>query len=88
VSSAKSRRAHLYHALQLQLHGQAPCWICGLHMEPHEATLEHLKPHAAGGTLRYDNVVLTHSVCNNRRHNAKKAVAEGETAADAAGPPA
>jgi 5-methylcytosine-specific restriction endonuclease McrA len=70
VSSAKSRRAHLYRSLVLQLHGHAPCWICGLHMEPHDATLEHLKPHAQGGTLRYDNVVLTHSRCNNLRHNA------------------
>jgi hypothetical protein len=71
VSSAKSRRAHLYHSLFLQLHGQVPCWICGLHMTPEEATLEHLKPAARGGTLRHDNVVLTHSNCNNQRHNAK-----------------
>ena len=71
MSSAKSRRAHLYRSLVLQLHGRAPCWICGLHMEPDDATLEHLKPHAQGGTLRYDNVVLTHSHCNNMRHNGK-----------------
>ena len=70
MSNAKSRRAHLYRSLFLQLHGRVPCWICGLHMEPHEATLEHITPHAKGGTLRYDNVVLTHSHCNNMRHNA------------------
>jgi 5-methylcytosine-specific restriction endonuclease McrA len=83
MSSARIRRNTLYRALSLQLHGVVPCWICGQHMASQDATLEHIKPRSLGGTLRYENVVLTHSKCNNDRHNARP-VAAGDAAGSSA----
>jgi 5-methylcytosine-specific restriction endonuclease McrA len=67
-----SRLAHtrdkMYKAVARQLHGVVPCWVCGEHVLPEAATLEHIKPLSEGGNSHIENLAISHEVCNNQRH--------------------
>ena len=76
-------RDKIYKTVARQLHGQVPCWMCGAHVTPHEATLEHIRPLSEGGSSHQDNLAISHAQCNHQRH----AKATQATAAPA-GPPA
>ena len=72
MSSRMSKLSHtrdkIYKAVARQLHGIVPCWLCGEHVLPAEATLEHIKPLVEGGNSHLDNLAISHGACNNRRH--------------------
>jgi 5-methylcytosine-specific restriction endonuclease McrA len=82
-----SRLAHvrgkIYRTVALQLHGVVPCWVCGLHVTPDAATLEHIKPLGEGGNSHLDNLAISHAACNSARH-AKAGVAASQPAGDLA----
>ncbi len=67
-----SRLAHtrdkMYKAVARQLHGVVPCWVCGEHVWPEAATLEHIKPLSEGGNSHIENLAISHELCNNQRH--------------------
>lgn len=67
-----SRLAHtrdkMYKAVARQLHGVVPCWVCGEHVLPEAATLEHIKPLGEGGNSHIENLAISHELCNNQRH--------------------
>ena len=75
----------IYKTVARQLHGVVPCWVCGEHVPPVEATLEHIKPLREGGNSHADNLAISHDACNNGRH-AKRAqgTAPGQIIATAA----
>ena len=50
MSSLGHTRLKLYRTIARQLHGQVPCWVCGAHVEPEQATLEHIQARAEGGS--------------------------------------
>ncbi len=74
-----SRLAHtrdkIYKTVARQLHGQVPCWVCGEHVLPAAATLEHIQPLCEGGNSHAENLAISHELCNSQRH-ATGAVAE------------
>lgn len=61
-------RDKIYKTLARQLHGQVPCWVCGEHVLPEAATLEHIQPLSEGGNSHQDNLAISHEVCNGQRH--------------------
>jgi 5-methylcytosine-specific restriction endonuclease McrA len=61
-------RTKIYNTVARQLHGQVPCWVCGKHVEPHNATLEHIRPQSEGGSSHMENLAISHDFCNNQRH--------------------
>ena len=61
-------RTKMYRAVARQLHGVVPCWVCGEPVAPEDATLEHIKPLAEGGSSHIENLAISHGACNNRRH--------------------
>lgn len=61
-------RDKIYKTVARQLHGQVPCWICGEHVLPEAATLEHIQPLSEGGNSHQENLAISHDVCNNQRH--------------------
>jgi 5-methylcytosine-specific restriction endonuclease McrA len=67
-----SRLAHtrdkMYKAVARQLHGVVPCWVCGVHVLPEAATLEHIQPLSEGGNSHIENLAISHELCNNQRH--------------------
>lgn len=67
-----SRLAHtrdkMYKVLVRQLHGVVPCWVCGEHVLPEAATLEHIQPLSEGGNSHIENLAISHELCNNQRH--------------------
>eukprot|EP01031_Cornospumella_fuschlensis_P052439 gene52439-64097_t len=67
-----SRLAHtrdkIYKTIARQLHGKVPCWVCGEHVLPEAATLEHIKPLSEGGNSHAENLAISHEACNNQRH--------------------
>ena len=67
-----SRLAHtrdkIYKTVARQLHGKVPCWVCGEHVLPAAATLEHILPLSDGGNSHADNLAISHEICNNQRH--------------------
>ncbi len=67
-----SRLAHtrdkMYKAVARQLHGVVPCWVCGEHVLPEAATLEHIQPLSEGGNSHIENLAISHELCNNQRH--------------------
>ena len=67
-----SRLAHtrdkIYKTVARQLHGTVPCWVCGEHVLPAAATLEHMLPLSEGGNSHADNLAISHELCNNQRH--------------------
>lgn len=61
-------RDKIYKTVARQLHGQVPCWVCGEHVLPASATLEHMRPLSEGGNSHLDNLAISHDRCNNQRH--------------------
>jgi 5-methylcytosine-specific restriction endonuclease McrA len=69
-------RLKIYKTVARQLHGKVPCWLCGEHVEPEDATLEHIQPLSEGGSSHQENLAISHDRCNNRRHAKVALVAE------------
>ena len=61
-------RDKIYKTVARQLHGNVPCWVCGQHVAPADATLEHIKPQSQGGNSHLENLAISHAVCNRTRH--------------------
>lgn len=83
-------RTKIYNTVARQLHGQVPCWVCGQHVTPEDATLEHIRPQSEGGSSHLENLAISHDFCNNQRH-IKGSTPEGkrpERSAGAASPAA
>jgi len=70
MSSLKHLRIKMYRVVARQLHGVVPCWICGEHVTPEAATLEHIQPLCEGGNSHAENLAISHEVCNGQRHAA------------------
>lgn len=68
MSKLSHTRDKIYKTVARQLHGQVPCWVCGLHVEPVDATLEHMQPLSEGGNSHAENLAISHDQCNNQRH--------------------
>jgi 5-methylcytosine-specific restriction endonuclease McrA len=78
MSRLSLTRDKIYKTVARQLHGQVPCWVCGAHVLPGAATLEHIRPLSDGGNSHAENLAISHEVCNSQRH-AKGAVPESPT---------
>lgn len=61
-------RDKIYKTITRQLHGVVPCWVCGEHVTPEAATLEHIQPLSQGGNSHAQNLAISHEVCNGQRH--------------------
>ena len=61
-------RDKIYKTVARQLHGVVPCWVCGQHVLPAAATLEHIVPRSEGGNSHQTNLAISHEVCNGQRH--------------------
>ena len=61
-------RDKIYKTVARQLHGVVPCWVCGEHVLPAAATLEHIVPLSEGGNSHQANLAISHEVCNGQRH--------------------
>lgn len=72
-------RDKIYKTVARQLHGVVPCWVCGEHVLPAAATLEHIVPLSEGGNSHQTNLAISHEVCNGQRH-AKGRVTEAQAA--------
>ncbi len=68
MSRLSHTRDKIYKTVARQLHGQVPCWVCGEHVLPAAATLEHIQPLSEGGNSHADNLAISHEVCNSQRH--------------------
>ena len=68
MSRLSLTRDKIYKTVARQLHGQVPCWVCGEHVPPADATLEHIQPLSEGGNSHAENLAISHEGCNNRRH--------------------
>jgi 5-methylcytosine-specific restriction endonuclease McrA len=68
MSKLSHTRDKIYKTVARQLHGVVPCWVCGEHVLPEAATLEHIKPLSEGGNSHAENLAISHDVCNNQRH--------------------
>lgn len=68
MSKLSLTRDKIYKTVARQLHGVVPCWVCGGHVLPLEATLEHIQPLGEGGNSHAGNLAISHDACNNRRH--------------------
>ena len=60
----KRRKTALYRGRK-----QRPCVWCGKMLWKHEATIEHMKPKAEGGSDIIDNLNVSCLKCNNARGN-------------------
>ena len=72
-------RDKIYKTIARQLHGVVPCWVCGQHVLPAAATLEHIVPLCEGGNSHQANLAISHEVCNGQRH-AKGRLTEAQAA--------
>jgi 5-methylcytosine-specific restriction endonuclease McrA len=72
-------RDKIYKTVARQLHGVVPCWVCGQHVLPAAATLEHIVPLSEGGNSHQANLAISHEACNGQRH-AKGRVTEAQAA--------
>lgn len=70
VSRLGHTRDKIYKTVARQLHGVVPCWVCGEHVMPEAATLEHIRPLSEGGNSHAENLAISHEVCNGQRHAA------------------
>jgi 5-methylcytosine-specific restriction endonuclease McrA len=61
-------RDKIYKTVARQLHGKVPCWMCGEHVAPADATLEHIQPLSEGGNSHAENLAISHGHCNHQRH--------------------
>ncbi|WP_293604218.1 HNH endonuclease signature motif containing protein [Polaromonas sp. UBA4122] len=68
MSKLSHSRDKIYKTVARQLHGVVPCWVCGEHVLPTAATLEHIKPRCEGGNSHAENLAISHDLCNNQRH--------------------
>ena len=68
MSRLSLTRDKIYKTVARQLHGVVPCWVCGEHVSPLAATLEHIQPLSAGGNSHLENLAISHDRCNNLRH--------------------
>lgn len=68
MSRLRHTRVKIYQTVARQLHGTVPCWVCGEHVEPEAATLEHIQPLGEGGNSHLENLAISHAVCNGQRH--------------------
>jgi 5-methylcytosine-specific restriction endonuclease McrA len=68
MSTLTTLRLKIYKTVARQLHGQVPCWVCGQHVAPEDATLEHIHPRSEGGNSHQDNLAISHADCNQQRH--------------------
>jgi hypothetical protein len=68
MSTLSLTRLKIYKTVARQLHGVVPCWVCGEHVLPEAATLEHIQPRNEGGSSHQDNLAISHDFCNNQRH--------------------
>ena len=68
MSRLNTTRIKIYATIARQLHGQVPCWVCGEHVTPEAATLEHIRPRSEGGSSHLENMAISHGVCNRQRH--------------------
>ena len=68
MSRLSLTRTKIYNTVARQLHGAVPCWVCGEHVAREDATLEHIKPLAEGGSSHVENLAISHDACNNKRH--------------------
>jgi hypothetical protein len=75
MSTLTTLRLKIYKTVARQLHGQVPCWVCGVHVPEQEATLEHILPRSEGGSSHQDNLAISHGQCNHQRHAKGVAVA-------------
>ena len=79
MSRLSLTRDKIYKTVARQLHGVVPCWVCGQHVLPAAATLEHIVPLSEGGNSHQANLAISHEVCNGQRH-AKGRVTEAQAA--------
>jgi 5-methylcytosine-specific restriction endonuclease McrA len=63
----QGRRETVYRMLAKRHGGHVPCFVCGKHVQPYHATLEHITPLSKGGGDGMDNLSISHGPCNNRR---------------------
>ena len=70
MSSLGHIRIKIYRTVARQLHGVVPCWVCGEHVTPEAATLEHIQALSDGGNSHAENLAISHEVCNGQRHAA------------------
>ena len=68
MSALSLTRTKIYKTVARQLHGVVPCWVCGEHVLPEAATLEHILPRGEGGSSHQDNLAISHALCNGQRH--------------------
>jgi 5-methylcytosine-specific restriction endonuclease McrA len=68
MSKLAHTRDKIYKTVARQMHGVVPCWVCGEHVLPAAATLEHIKPLSEGGNSHAENLAISHELCNNQRH--------------------
>lgn len=68
MSKLSHTRDKIYRTVARQLHGTVPCWICGEHVLPGAATLEHIQPLSEGGNSHQENLAISHELCNGQRH--------------------
>lgn len=68
MSKLSHTRDKIYKTVARQMHGVVPCWVCGEHVPPADATLEHIQPLSEGGNSHLENLAISHDRCNNRRH--------------------
>lgn len=68
MSKLAHTRDKIYKTVARQLHGVVPCWVCGDHVLPPAATLEHITPLSEGGNSHVENLAISHELCNNQRH--------------------
>ena len=73
MSTLAHLRHKMYATVARQLHGTVPCWVCGAHVTPEDATLEHIRPRSEGGSSHQSNLAISHGHCNHQRH-AKEAL--------------
>jgi 5-methylcytosine-specific restriction endonuclease McrA len=75
MSKLGHTRDKIYKTVARQMHGVVPCWVCGEHVLPEAATLEHILPLSEGGNSHQENLAISHELCNNQRHAASALVA-------------
>ena len=68
MSRLSLTRDKIYKTVARQLHGNVPCWVCGEHVLPAAATLEHIQPLCEGGNSHAENLAISHELCNGQRH--------------------
>lgn len=65
----QTRRKTVYKITAKRNGGRVPCFVCGDHVVPENATLEHIVPLSKGGTDDMENLAISHGLCNQRRGN-------------------